>query len=103
MAYSEENSSNNHSQFSNSNSQAAESLEDFFKLLLELQATEEDGSNPHNPITTRFNPEANSQKASYLRDSAKNRFPNLKRLQNPHQFLHLLKKILILTRTPKMV
>lgn len=75
MAYSEENSSNNHSQFSNSNSQAAESLEDFFKLLLELQATEEDGSNPHNPITTRFNPEANSQKASYLRDSAKKSIP----------------------------
>ncbi|NJP22277.1 MAG: hypothetical protein HC763_28340 [Hydrococcus sp. CRU_1_1] len=43
--------------------------------MLELQATEEDGSNPHNPITTRFNPEANSQKASYLRDSAKKSIP----------------------------
>jgi outer membrane protein OmpA-like peptidoglycan-associated protein len=57
MTNSEENSSNN-------NSQASEALEEFFKLVIELQKTEEDSTN----LLALIEPEVKSQKSFDLQD-----------------------------------
>ncbi|MCU0535794.1 MAG: BON domain-containing protein, partial [Hydrococcus sp. Prado102] len=62
MAHSEENSSNNHSQFANSDPQATEALEDFLRLLMELQTTKENSS--INPKATSIKPEADFQNSN---------------------------------------
>jgi outer membrane protein OmpA-like peptidoglycan-associated protein len=83
MAHSEEKSSNNNSQFDNSDPQAAEALEDFLKLLLELQATEENGSTPLNPIAPPFNSEVKSQKSSDWRESIEKSIPRSQASSKP--------------------